>query len=54
MKSVLFIFFLFKSVSSFILFSNVGVGWPILEEDRKFVVYLLPFQIDIICYVVQE
>ena len=54
MKSALFIFFIFKSVSPFILFRNVGVGRPILEEDRKFVVYLLPFQISFILHSVQQ
>ena len=34
--------------------SSVGVGQLTLEEYRKFVVYLLPFQISIIHYAVQD
>ena len=51
-KNVFLLFVFFKSVSSFMLSSNLGVRWPVMEEDG--VVYLLSFQVSFILHCVQQ
>ena len=46
--------FFFSLVLVFFLCSNVGMRWPIVEENEKCVVYYLPFQISFILHPVQE